>query len=69
MDTTLHITHTRCRHGKALAVVKNFPGLDAKLRPELLRSLAQALLLAADECEQLAHEERRMTMTYKIGAQ
>lgn len=67
MDMTLQITHTRTGAGKPLAVVKNFPGLDAELRPAQLRSLAQALLLAADECEQLATEARRVTLTYQVS--
>jgi len=67
MDTTLNVYHTITRHGAPLAVVKNFPGLDAELRPEQLRRLAQALMLAADECEQLATKERRITMTYHVG--
>jgi hypothetical protein len=67
MDNTLTITHTRTADGKPLAVVKNFRGLDAELRPAQLRGMAQALLLAADECEQLATEARRVTLTYHVG--
>ena len=48
----LEVRHTRCRHGKPLAIVNGLPGeFDAELRPEQLRKLAAMLLKVADACE------------------
>lgn len=47
----LDVTFTRCREGKPLATVHNMPGLDADMRPEQMRKLAEALLKAADYCD------------------
>lgn len=44
------LTHDR----QPLAVVDGLPGGCAELRPAQLRALAQALLQAADDCEQHA---------------
>lgn len=47
----LRVSFTEDRHGRPLVIVRNFPGLDAEMSPALLRSLAEALAMVADECE------------------
>ncbi|WP_367154679.1 hypothetical protein [Methylomonas sp. HYX-M1] len=48
----LNVRLTQDRNKKPLAVVENFPGLDAEMTPAQLRSLAKALMNAADVCEE-----------------
>lgn len=48
----LIVTLTQNRHGKPLATVRNFPGLDADMTPAQMRAMAAALEAAATECEQ-----------------
>lgn len=50
-ERELTVVLTKDRHGEPLAVVRNLPGLDAEMTPSQMRFLAEALLVAADECE------------------
>ena len=54
MKPTIAIRHTTDRHGAPLAIVYDFPGLYAELRPAELRRLAMALARAANDCEERA---------------
>jgi len=45
----LRVSFCEDRHGRPLVIVRNFPGLDAEMSPKQLRSLADALAMAADE--------------------
>ena len=47
----LTVKHTQDRHKKPLCVVRDFPGGDAELTPEQMRSLASVLNEAANDCE------------------
>lgn len=51
MSRILHVEMTQTADQKPLAVVKNFPGLDAEMTPAELRTMGQWLIDAADECE------------------
>jgi hypothetical protein len=51
MDKELTVLFTRTSDLKPLAVVRNLPGLDAEMTPSQMRSLAEALREAAEECE------------------
>ena len=51
MDKELTVVLTRTYDLKPLAVVRNLPGLDAELTPFQMRTLAEVLLAAAEECE------------------
>lgn len=52
-NRTLQIDIIRDRYAKALANVKNFPGLDAELYSEQLREMADQLIKAADDLDAL----------------
>jgi hypothetical protein len=56
-NRTLHIDIIRDRHGKSLATVKNFPGLDAEMYSDSLRKMAAQLVQAADELDALDSEQ------------
>lgn len=56
---SITVKHTVDRQQRPLAVVGDFPGLDAELSPAQLRALSAALAAAADECEALAKQTRR----------
>lgn len=51
MDNELRVRLCTTHDGQPLAMVHNFPGEGAELRPAELRALAKALIAAADECE------------------
>ena len=51
MKPTIAIRHTTDRHGAPLAIVYDFPGLHAEMRPAELRRPAMALAQAANDCE------------------
>jgi len=51
MTEDLQIRFAKDREGKPLAIVENFPGLGAELRPEELKKLARQLLAAARRFE------------------
>ena len=51
MDKTLNVILCQTADGRPLATIRNFPGLDADLFPGQLRTLAAALLAAADDCD------------------
>lgn len=53
LDANLLVTLTRTFDHKPLVVVDNLPGNGAELRPDELRSLAEALLAAAEESSAL----------------
>jgi hypothetical protein len=53
----LHIDIIRDRHDKPLAIVKNFPGLDAEMYPDSLRRMAAELIQAADDLDALNSEQ------------
>lgn len=74
MDTELQVIHTQTHDAKPLAILRNLPGCDAELTPDQMRSLADALNSAADECEkrpmgkrQFCRAERRYPMSEKTG--
>jgi len=47
----LRVSFAEDRHGRPLVIVRNFPGIDAEMTPKQLRSLADALYMAADDAE------------------
>lgn len=47
----LRVSFCEDRHGHPMVVVRNFPGLEAEFSPKQLRSLADALVMVADEAE------------------
>lgn len=51
MDKELQVILAQTYQRKPLAVVRNFPGLDAELTPAELRGLAGALTAVAEDCE------------------
>ncbi|WP_036249071.1 hypothetical protein [Methylobacter sp. BBA5.1] len=55
-NRALQIDIIRDRYAKALANVKNFPGLDAELYSEQLREMADQLIKAADDLDALNSE-------------
>ena len=61
MKPTIAIRHTTDRHGAPLAIVYDFPGLYAELRPAELRRLAMALAQAANDCEERAARKPNCT--------
>lgn len=56
-NRTLNIEITRDRHNKPLAIVKNFPGLDAEMYSDNLRKMAAQLIQAADDLDALNSEQ------------
>ena len=69
----LSVKMTRAFDGGPLAVVDGLPGQGAELRPQQLRALAQALVLAADEAERrkMTHRGRPLPderRTYLVNA-
>lgn len=56
-NRTLHIDLIRDRHDKPLAIVKNFPGLDAEMYSDNLRKMAAQLIQAADDLDALNSEQ------------
>jgi hypothetical protein len=59
-NRTLHIEIIRDRHAKPLAIVKNFPGLDAEMYSDSLRKMAAQLIQAADDLEALNSEQSQV---------
>ncbi|MEF3076407.1 hypothetical protein V2P20_15360 [Methylobacter sp. Wu1] len=59
-NRTLHIEIIRDRHAKPLAIVKNFPGLDAEMYSDSLRKMAAQLIQAADDLEALNSEQAQV---------
>jgi hypothetical protein len=57
-NRTLHIDIIRDRHTKPLAIVKNFPGLDAEMYSDQLRKMADQLNHAADDLDALKNSEQ-----------
>jgi len=55
-NSTLHIDIIRDRHAKPLAIVKNFPGLDAEMYSDSLRKMADQLIQAADDLDALTEQ-------------
>lgn len=51
MVSELRVRFFEDREGKPGVMVCNFPGLDADFSPSKLRSLADALYMAADDAE------------------
>jgi hypothetical protein len=51
IDRTLVINFTKDRQGNPLAIVKNFPGLDAEFYADGLRKMAAELTRAADQLD------------------
>lgn len=69
----LTVKMTRAFDGGPLAVVDGLPGQGAELRPQQLRALAQALVLAADDAERrkMTHRGRPLPderRTYQVNA-
>lgn len=62
---TITNKHTVDCRQQPLAVVADFPGLDAELTPAQLRALSAALAVAAHECEAFGEAEA----TLRGGAQ
>lgn len=58
MQSELTARHCLAHDGRPLAVIDGLPGGCAELRPAELRSLAAALLRAADDCEAHAAQRR-----------
>lgn len=58
----LHVQLTKDRHGNPLAIVENLPGLDAEMTPDSMRSLARALIMAAEYCD--AYRRTGTTQSY-----
>jgi|GEM_PF-1578547 len=56
-NRSLHIDIIRDRHAKPLAIVKNFPGLDAEMYSDNLRKMAAQLIQAADDLDALNSEQ------------
>ena len=50
-NRSLHIEITSDRHAKPLAIVKNFPGLDAEMYSDSLRKMVEELIQAADDMD------------------
>lgn len=68
MDKELQVTLGQTYQRKPLAVVRNFPGLDAELTPAELRGLAGALVAVAEDCER--HSGRhRIEVSYSTDIQ
>lgn len=63
MKPTIALRHTTDRHGAPLAIVYDFPGLYAEMRPAELRRLAMALAQAANDCEARAARKQNSTTT------
>lgn len=61
MKPTIAIRHTTDRHGAPLAIVYDFPGLFAEMRPAEMRRMAAALCQAADDCEARAARKPNST--------
>ncbi len=51
MDSELVVLHTLTLDGAPMATIENFPGMDADMTPAQMRSLANALMIAANDCE------------------
>lgn len=65
----LRVRHTRDRHGNPLAEIVNLPDPGAEFSPCALRALAQALIAAAADTEDLhAHGllGRNLTFEYPL---
>ncbi|MBF6648954.1 hypothetical protein [Methylobacter sp. BlB1] len=56
-NRSLHIEITSDRRAKPLAIVKNFPGLDAEMYSDNLRKMAAQLIQAADDMDALNSEQ------------
>lgn len=56
-NRALHIDIIRDRHAKPLAIVKNFPGLDAEMYSDNLRKMATQLIQAADDLDAVNSEQ------------
>jgi hypothetical protein len=56
-NRTLNIEITRDRQAKPLAIVKNFPGLDAEMYSDSLRKMAAQLIQAADDLDAVNSEQ------------
>jgi hypothetical protein len=72
MDKELTVVLTRTYDLKPLAVVRNLPGGDAEMTPDQMRSLADALRIAAEECESRPMGKRtfmRVTKSYGLAEQ
>lgn len=65
-NRTLHIDLIRDRHDKPLAIVKNFPGLDAEMYSDNLRKMAAQLNQAADDLDALNSEQPQAKATKAI---
>jgi len=50
--TYLEVVHGVDRYGKPLLTVENLPGEGAEMYPHQARAYANALLQAADDCEE-----------------
>ena len=61
MQSTIAVRHTIDRYGAPLAIVYEFPGLYAEMRPAELRRLAMALAQAANDCEARAARKPNCT--------
>jgi hypothetical protein len=59
-NRTLNIEITRDRHAKPLAIVKNFPGLDAEMYSDNLRKMAAQLIQAADDLDAINSEQSQV---------
>lgn len=69
MKRTLQVEMSQTADQKPLAVVKNFPGLDAEMTPDELRTMAQWLIDAADECEERPDSRKHLqfyTVTFGL---
>lgn len=69
MDKELQVIHTQTYDGKPLAVIRNFPGLDAEMTPAQMRAMAAALEAVAADCEKrpMARREfRRSEQRYPL---
>ncbi|MBF6649512.1 hypothetical protein [Methylobacter sp. BlB1] len=67
-NRTLHIDLIRDRHFKPLAIIKNFPGLDAEIYPDSLRKMATQLNQAADDLDAL-EPDRTISLDELIARQ
>jgi hypothetical protein len=63
MEKRLDVLLTQSRKGGPLVQIINIPGNDAYLTTEQIRSLAEALWCAADECDARAKAVRVLPPT------
>ena len=66
MQKTLDVIFTETTGHRPLAMIRNFPGGDTEITPSQLRSLAAALLQAADDSEAKEFNFRAVSKSYLL---